>query len=89
DGVRSALDNTDWHEVEEEHFANHMAQKINQEAVSGALPEIVIIAPPLTLGEIRKKLSIKAQSKISGEIAKDLTRHSIGDIEKSLMIKLS
>ena len=47
------LDNTDWHEVEEERFARQMAQKINQEAESGALPEIVIIAPPRTLGEIR------------------------------------
>jgi protein required for attachment to host cells len=88
-GVRSALDNTDWHEVEEERFARHMAQKINQEAESGALPEIVIIAPPRTLGEIRKELSIKAQSKISGEIAKDLTRHPVSDIEKSLAIKAS
>ena len=33
-GVRSALDNMDWHEVEEECFANHMAQKINQETES-------------------------------------------------------
>ena len=66
-----------------------MAQKINQEAESGALPEIVIIAPPRTLGEIRKELSIKAQSKISGEIAKDLTRHPVSDIEKSLAIKAS
>jgi len=88
-GVRSARDNNDWHEVEEERFARHMAQKINQEAESGALPEIVIIAPPRTLGETRKELSIKAQSKISGEIAKDLTRHPVSDIEKSLAIKAS
>ena len=32
---------------------------------------------------------LKAQSKISGEIAKDLTRHPVSDIEKSLAIKAS
>ena len=51
---------------------------------SGELTAIAIIAPPKALGEIRKELSVKAQSKVVGELAKDLTRHPLKDIEKAL-----
>lgn len=81
---RSAMQNTDWHELEEERFARAMADRINQAAESGELDAIAIIAPPKALGEIRKELSVKAQSKVVGELAKDLTRHPLKDIEKAL-----
>jgi protein required for attachment to host cells len=81
---RSAVQNVDWHEMEEERFARAMADRINQAAESGELNAIAIIAPPKALGEIRKELSVKAQSKVVGELAKDLTRHPLKDIEKAL-----
>ena len=83
-GVRSAVEDVDWHELEEERFARAMADRINQAAESGELNAIAIIAPPKALGEIRKELSVKAQSKVVGELAKDLTRHPLKDIEKAL-----
>lgn len=64
-------------------------KKINQEAESGALPEIMIVAPPRTLGEICKELSIKVRRKISGQITKGLTRHPVSDIKKLLAINAS
>ncbi len=81
---RSAVQNADWHELEEERFAREMADRINQAAESGELNAIAIVAPPKALGEIRKELSVKAQSKVVGELAKDLTRHPLKDIEKAL-----
>ncbi|MGD9541337.1 host attachment protein [Methylocystis sp.] len=81
---RSAVQNVDWHELEEERFARAMADRINQAAESGELHAIAIVAPPRALGEIRKDLSAKAQSKVVGELAKDLTRHPLKDIEKAL-----
>ncbi len=81
---RSAMENVDWHELEEERFARAMADRINRAAESGELNAIAIVAPPRALGEIRKELSVKAQSKVVGELAKDLTRHPLKDIEKAL-----
>lgn len=83
-GVRSAVEDADWHELEEERFARAMAGRINQAAESGELNAIAIVAPPRALGEIRKELSTKAQGKVVGELAKDLTRHPLKDIEKAL-----
>ncbi len=81
---RSAMENVDWHELEEERFARAMAERINRAAESGELHAIAIVAPPRALGEIRKELSVKAQGKVVGELAKDLTRHPLKDIEKAL-----
>jgi protein required for attachment to host cells len=83
-GARSAVGDTDWHEVEEERFARAIAERINAGAEANEFSEIVIVAPPKTLGEIRKDLSKKAQSKVAGELGKDLTRHPLADIEKAL-----
>ena len=83
-GVRSAVEDADWHEIEEERFARAMAERINKAAESGELSQIVIVAPPRALGDIRKELSHKAQGKVVGELAKDLTRHPLKDIEKAL-----
>jgi protein required for attachment to host cells len=83
-GPRSAVETTDWHEVEKEHFAKEMAERINKAAESGELKEIVIVAPPRVLGEIRKDLSQKAQAKVKGELDRDLTHHPLLEIEKAL-----
>jgi len=85
--ARSAMENADWHELEEERFARAMADRINIAAESGELKEIVIVAPPKTLGEIRKELSQKAQGKVAGELHKDLTKHPVPEIEKALALK--
>ncbi len=64
-----------------------MAERINAAAESGEMKEIVIVAPPRTLGEIRKDLSSKAHGKVAGELDKDLTRHPLPEIEKALALK--
>jgi protein required for attachment to host cells len=83
-GVRSAVENADWHELEKEHFAREIAEKINKAAESGEMKEIVIVAPPRVLGELRKELSHKAQGAVRGELGKDLTHHPLPEIEKAL-----
>ena len=86
-GPRSSLETTDWHELEKEHFVDRIAETINKAAETGKMKEVVLIAPPRVLGELRKHLSVKAQAKVKGEIDKDLTRHPISEIEKALALK--
>lgn len=83
-GGRSSMGETDWHELEKEHFAASIAERINAAAESGELSEIVIIAPPRVLGDLRQELSVKAKSKVKGELDKDLTHHPLPEIEKAL-----
>ena len=83
-GGHGTIENTDWHRLEKEHFATSIAAAINAAAESGEMSEIVIIAPPRVLGDLRHGLSVKARSKVKGEIDKDLTHHPVPEIEKAL-----
>ena len=81
---RSAYEASDWHEVEEARFAAEVAASINAAATNKSFKHLIVIAPPKTLGELRRELSPEAQKKITAEINKDLTKHSIPEIEKLL-----
>lgn len=81
----SAVDDTDWHRVAKEHFADEIAERLYKLAHAGDFSEIVLIAPPMVLGELRKNLHKEVDRRVSAEIAKTLTNHSVPDIEAILM----
>lgn len=82
--IRSAVGQTDWHELEKERFADAIAERINKAAQSAAFPELVIVAPPKILGDLRREFTKETESKIVAEIPKDLTHHTIAEIESLL-----
>ena len=48
------------------------------------LNALIVVAPPKTLGELRKHYHKEVTSRLKGELDKDLTGHPIKDIEKAL-----
>ena len=82
---RSAVADTDWHKVGKVRFADQIAERLYEMAHRGDFKEIVLIAPPLVLGELRKKLHQEVSDRIVGEIPKTLTNHAVFDIEKLLL----
>jgi protein required for attachment to host cells len=46
------------------------------------LPKLIVVAPPAALGEMRKHYHKEVQSRLVGEIAKDLANHPVPEIEK-------
>ena len=83
--MRSAVETTDWHDVEERRFAASLAADLNVAALQGRYEHLIVVAPPRILAEIRQDLSGEARARIRAEIDKDLTRHTIADIETILM----
>lgn len=81
----SAYEETDWQRLGKERFAEEIATRLYKMAHRGDFKEIVLIAPPLVLGELRKKLHREVSEKIVGEIPKTLTNHPVYDIEKLLL----
>ena len=75
---------TDFHQVEEDRFAAVLAEQVNRGAQDNVFKEIVIVAPPKCLAEIRRDLSPEAQRRVVAEIAKDYTHHPIPQIEALL-----
>ena len=83
-GGRSAVEQTDWHEIAEERFAASVAQKLNAAAHDNHFEKLILVAPPNTLAALRKKLEPKAAQRIVAEVNKDLTKHPLPEIARLL-----
>jgi protein required for attachment to host cells len=82
--MRSAMETTDWHKLEERRFATAMAERINKATAERKFNEIVVVAPPKALADLRHAFSAEAKKRIIAEIAKDLTKHPLSEIAKIL-----
>jgi protein required for attachment to host cells len=81
---KSAFAETDWQRLGKERFADEIAELLYQMAHRGDFKQIMLIAPPLVLGELRKKRHQEVTEKVVREIPKTLTNHAVFDIEKIL-----
>ena len=79
---RSAYSETDFHKLEEERFAADAAEMLKQRALANEYESLLIVAPPTTLGELRRHYHTEVQRRLLGEIPKDLTNHPVDEIEK-------
>ena len=78
---RVTYEETDFHQLEEDRWAHSAAEEVNRRALGNDFEALAIIAPPRTLGEIRKKLHKEAERRVVCEIPKEMTRRPIPDIE--------
>ncbi|MBE2992176.1 host attachment protein [Sphingomonas sp. CFBP 13603] len=83
-GAQSSVEPTDFHQIEEDRFAADAADFLKTGALKNDYDSLIVIAPPKTLGELRKHYHKEVSSRLKGELDKDLTGHPIKDIEKAL-----
>ncbi|AZO52936.1 MAG: Host attachment protein [Mesorhizobium sp.] len=81
---RSAVEETDWHRIGKERFAQEIAARLYKLAHDGEFDSIVLVAPPVVLGAMRKKLHKEVGDKVTAEIPKTMTNHDISEIEALL-----
>jgi protein required for attachment to host cells len=82
---RHAYSETDFHQLEEDRFAAEAADMLRKRALRNDFENLIVVAPPRTLGELRKHYHKEVEKRLSAEIAKDLTGHPVTEIEKILM----
>jgi len=70
------------HEVEE--FARQVASHLDKARTDNRFNHLILIAAPAMLGELRNTLSAETKKLVGTEIDKDLTQHSIEDIQQHL-----
>ena len=80
----SSSANHDHGQVEEDSHSAGVAALLNAEVTAGRIQHLIVIAAPRALGELRKHFSKQLTAVIVGEIAKDLTGHSMADVEKTI-----
>lgn len=76
----SSYEETDWHSQAEDRFADHGAEVLEKAAAAAPDADVLVMAAPRTLGELRKHYGRVTSSRLAGEIAKDMTGHTTDDI---------
>lgn len=80
-GQRSALDDTDWHELAKDRFARDLADMLYERAHRGQFERLVIVAAPQVLGVLREALHQEVTDRLVADIPKTLTNHPVDEIE--------
>ena len=84
DARRSAMEQTDWHDQEEERFLQRLASRLDAEVNAGNAKSVIIVAPPRALGVLRQAYSQNLRNVLRAEIDKDFVRMPVDEIEKRL-----
>lgn len=74
----------DPHREVKRQFAKQTAHFLEQAARDSRYDRLVVIAPPAMLGDLRDALGRETQQRLAGEIAKDLTKQTLGEITQHL-----
>ncbi|MDI9847436.1 host attachment family protein [Rhodoblastus sp. 17X3] len=82
---RSAMETTDWHELEERHFVQIVSAALEELVRKRDMRELVIVAPPRALASLRDALHADVKARIVAEIDKDFTKHPVWEIEKHII----
>jgi len=81
---RSAVDQTDWHDQAEERFAAEIAETLYQMEHAHQFNELVVVAPPKMLGDLRAAFHPEVAHCVVAEVPKDLTSHPIPELSRLL-----
>lgn len=81
---KSGFAETDWKRIGKERFAEEIGDTLYRLAHRGAFERIVLVAPPVVLGEMRRKLHKEVSERVVGEVPKTLTNHPVDEIETIL-----
>ena len=84
---RSAMQETNWHKLEKHRFAKQIADVLYTAAHRGDYAQLVIAAPPMIMGDLRKAMHKEVSDKVVAEISKDLTNMPPLEIERNIIGK--
>ena len=82
---RSTYEETDFKQQEEENWIKDAAAEINKRALANDFEALVIVAPPKSLGILRKELHKEAERRVVATINKEMSGRPIPDIEELIV----
>lgn len=82
----SAVEQTDFHDMEEQAFLRGVVTSLEERITSGGLGSLVVAAPPRALGMLRKHYSEKLRQAIRTEIDRDFVDIPVADIQKRFRV---
>lgn len=84
-GGLNSYEEPDYHQIEEDRFARDMAEVLKAKVQKNGDADIIVVAPPRTLGELRQAYDHSVADRIVAELDKDYVNHPIDKVEKLLL----
>jgi protein required for attachment to host cells len=81
----ATAERVDFHQQEEDRFAAETAELLRKRALDNDFKALIVVAPPKTLGELRKHYYKEVSDRLVGELDKTLTSHPVPEIEQALI----
>jgi protein required for attachment to host cells len=75
---------SDSHRELKRDFAEDFAALLEEQLAAGAYDRLVLVAAPVTLGDLREALSDRVRGVVTAELDKDLTKHSARELGAQL-----
>jgi protein required for attachment to host cells len=80
----SAMEQTDWHEQEEQRFLAKLAARLDKAVLAGETRSLIVVAPPRAIGVLRRQYSAHIRQALKAEVEKDYVRMPVADIARHL-----
>ncbi|MET0546550.1 MAG: host attachment protein [Caulobacterales bacterium] len=86
--ARSSIEQTDYHQQAEDRFLHMVADDLDKQCTAGAFKSMIIAAPPIALGALRKCMSAQLKRHVVADIDRDFTPMPVYEIEKAVSAAL-
>ena len=83
-GPRSAMEPSDYHDRQEAAFLEKVSGGLSRICAARAIKSLIVVAAPRALAKLRQCLSAPVRQLVTTEIAKDLAKHPVREIERLL-----
>jgi protein required for attachment to host cells len=81
---RSAVEQTDFHEQEEQRFLARLAARLDKAVLGGETGALIVVAPPRAIGLLRREFSKHVREALRAEVEKDYVKLPLSEIARHL-----
>jgi protein required for attachment to host cells len=83
--TRHAMESpSDPHREQKRQFARHVAHAVEERQAANSFDRLVVVAPAVTMGDLRAALSDKVMAAVIAELAADLTNTPVSELPAHL-----
>ena len=83
-GNRSAVEQTDWHDREEQKFLTQHAARLDKAVHDGDIHALIVVAPPRAIGVLRRQFTPHVSKVLKAEVEKDYVKLPVDEITRHL-----
>jgi protein required for attachment to host cells len=82
---RSAMEQADWHDQNEQRFLAKLAVRLDKAVLGGETPSLIVVAPPRAIGMLRRAFTSQVRQAIRAEVEKDYVKMPVDEITRHLL----